>query len=111
MDPETEELIEAIVDEKWNELLEDVKKIVAWKSAVETIIHGLEERSKKLYENMELLTKDVHAKLEEYDSAISALHADLKALEKVYAKILPLFVEKVAFLQRRGVLQGKKKEE
>ncbi|NJL44243.1 MAG: hypothetical protein HC945_02945 [Nitrosarchaeum sp.] len=94
-DAETEELIEAIIDEKWNELLEDVKKIVAWKAAVESVLRGLEERSKALQKNMEQLASDVHAKLGEYDGALGDLSADVKALEKVYGKILPTFVEKV----------------
>lgn len=109
-DAETEELIEAIIDEKWNELLDDVKRIVAWKSTLESVMRGLEQRLGTLHQNMEQLSTDIHAKLSEYDQAISNIGADVKALEKVYNKILPVFVEKVNQLNRstqRSASSGK----
>ena len=38
-----EELIEAIIDEKWNELLRDVNKIIEWKNQTETRVTSIEQ--------------------------------------------------------------------
>jgi len=93
-----EEIAEAIIDEKWNELVVNVNKIIDWKeetdrkiAAIETKIHDLSSRFEKVQASM-------LGKIEEYDKTMTEVGTDVKALTKVFQKVLPGFVENVGEL-------------
>lgn len=95
-----EELIEAIIDEKWNELVKDVNKIVAWKEAMTAHIERLEQRMNDLKGQFDKLHEAVIGKVGEYDRNIIEVGSEVKAMEKVFSKVLPTFTENVAQLTR-----------
>lgn len=99
-DNRTEEIVEAIVDEKWNELLEDVEKIVKWKNQMEQRIVTVEKRFEDLKGNFENLQTGLLGKMREYDSNVQELGTDIKAMEKVFEKVIPAFTENVNQLSR-----------
>jgi len=95
-----EEIAEAIIDEKWNELVVNVNKIIEWKeetdrklAAIETKIHDLGSRFEKVQASM-------LGKIEEYDKTMTEVGTDVKALTKVFQKVLPGFIENVGELSR-----------
>ncbi len=96
----SEELIEAIIDEKWNELVKDVDKIVAWKDAMAARLERLEQRMDDLKGQYDKLHEAVIGKIGEYDRNILEVGAEVKAMEKVFSKVLPVFTENVAELSR-----------
>jgi len=95
-----EELIEAIIDEKWNDLVKDVNKIVAWKESMSARIEKLEQRMDDLKAEFDRLHEGVIGKIGEYDKNILEVGAEVKAMEKVFSKVLPVFTENVAELSR-----------
>lgn len=95
-----EELIEAIIDEKWNDLLEDVNKIIAWKERTTQRIDQLDQQMKDLKEQFDKLHQAVIGKVGEYDQHILQVGAEVKAMEKVFSKVLPVFTENVGELSR-----------
>lgn len=95
-----EELIEAIIDEKWNELVKSVNKIVEWKEAMTARIDKLEQRMDDLRAESDRLHEAVVGKIGEYDKNILEVGAEVKAMEKVFSKVLPVFTENVAELSR-----------
>jgi hypothetical protein len=95
-----EELIEAIIDEKWNDLVKDVNKIVAWKEAMTQRIEKLEQRQDDLKADYDKLHEGVIGKVGEYDKNILEVGAEVRAMEKVFSKVLPVFTENVAELSR-----------
>lgn len=95
-----EELIEAIIDEKWNDLLKDINKIVDWKSVAEKRLSSMEQEIKDLKAEFDKLHQAVVGKVGEYDKHILDVGAEIQAMEKVFAKVLPLFTEKVSDLAR-----------
>lgn len=95
-----EELIEAIIDEKWNDLLEDINKIVAWKDRTAQQLASFEQQLKDLKEQFDKLHQAVIGKVGEYDQHILQVGAEVKAMEKVFSKVLPVFTENVAELSR-----------
>ena len=95
-----EELIEAIIDEKWNSLVKDISKIIDWKTAAEGRLSAMEQEVKDLKDSFDKLHKAVVGKVGEYDQHILDLGAELKAMEKVFAKVLPVFTENVSSLTR-----------
>lgn len=90
-----EELIEAIIDEKWNELEKDIKTIINWKNNAEKRLATMEEKIKGLKDDFDKLQQSVTGKVGEYDKHIENVSSEIQAMEKVFAKVLPVFTKKV----------------
>jgi hypothetical protein len=97
---EIEEIVEPIIDEKWEELMKNVDKIIAWKEATESKIAKLEQMIKDLASSFEELHTGVLAKIGEYDKSIKDVGSDIKAMEGVFKKVLPTFTDNVSELSR-----------
>ncbi len=95
-----EELAEAIIDEKWNEIVRSINKIIDWKERVESRVTKLEQRMDDLQKNFELLHKGVLGKVSDYDQNLQQVGAEIKAMEKVFQKVLPSLTENVGELSR-----------
>lgn len=98
--PSDEELIEAIIDEKWNDLLEDINRIISWKERTSQRIDAFDQQMKDLKEQFDKLHQAVIGKVGEYDQHILQVGAEVKAMEKVFSKVLPMFTENVAEISR-----------
>lgn len=106
-----EEITEAIIDEKWDELMKSVDKIVAWKETTESRIIKIEQAIKDLKERFEELHKGILAKVGEYDKGIRDVGSEIKAMEGVFKKVLPTLTENVGELSRiTKSMKGKKKK-
>lgn len=97
---EIEELIEEIIDEKWKELVKDIKKIAEWKDKTDERMAKLDQSFTDLKTNFENLHKALLGKIGEYDKNILEVGTDIKAMEKVFEKVLPRFTENVNELSR-----------
>ncbi|MCK4669592.1 MAG: hypothetical protein KAT43_00190 [Nanoarchaeota archaeon] len=95
-----EEVAEAIIDEKWDELVESVNKIIDWKEKVEADVTAINERITQLNNNIQTIQKSVLGKVDEYDKTMEDVGTDVKAMTKVFQEILPGFVENVQELSR-----------
>ncbi len=96
----TEELVEAIIDEKWNILVKDIKKIVEWKNSVNSKIISLEQKFDDLKLEFDKLHTAILSKIDDYDKNITNVGAEVRAMEKVFGKVLPVFTENVSELSR-----------
>jgi len=96
----TEELVEAIIDEKWNDLVKDINKIIDWKNETETKIISLEQKFTMLKDQFDKLHQAIIGKIGEYDRHILDVGAEVRAMEKVFSKVLPVFTENVRELSR-----------
>jgi len=94
------EVAESIIDEKWEELMKNVEKIVAWKEETEAKLTKMEQKMKDLKERFEALHSGVLSKVSEYDKGIKGVSADIKAMEEVFKKTLPTFTANVGELSR-----------
>ena len=97
---DTEEMIEAIIDEKWNDLLGDINKVIAWKEATEARLAKMEQQMTDIKDSFDKLQQAVVGKVGEYDQHILEVGAEVKAMEKVFSKVLPVFTDNVAELSR-----------
>lgn len=97
-DPAVEEMIEAVIDEKWNEFLKDLTKLIEWKNATEERINNLEQQFEDLQREFDKVHSALINKVEDYDENIKDVGADVKAMEKAFSKILPEFTENVSEL-------------
>ncbi len=95
-----EEIAEAIIDEKWEEMLENLKKIAEWKAVTETRLSAMEQEIKDLKESYKDLHSGVLGKVKEYDKNITDVGTEIKAMSKVFEKITPVLSQNVNDLSR-----------
>ena len=95
-----EEMAEAIIDEKWKEFEEDIKVIIDWKEKTEKKVEQIEQQMKDLTNSLNNLHKSLVSKISEYDTNITDVGTEIKAMEKVFQKILPSLTENVNKLDR-----------
>lgn len=104
-----EEITEAIIDEKWKEFEEGLKVIIEWKEKTESKINRLEQEIADLTSALNSLNKSIVGKISEYDKNISSVGTEIKAMEKVFEKVLPSLTENVNKLERLSKSKPDKK--
>jgi len=90
-----EEITENIIDEKWDELIAEVRKIIEWKESVEAKQMKIMNDLEKLKEDFTVLHQGVLGRLQEYDGRMRDVGVELKAVGKVFKDVIPTFVENV----------------
>lgn len=103
-----EEVAERIIDEKWEEMTKENAKMVEWKDTTETTLTRIQQEIEDLRKTVDNLHKAIIGKIEEYDQNLSNVGTEIKAMEKVFQKILPTFTENVNTLSR--ITKGIKKK-
>ncbi|MBI2665681.1 hypothetical protein HYX12_03615 [Candidatus Woesearchaeota archaeon] len=94
-----EEITESMIDEKWDELIAEVKKIVRWKEQVEEKQTKMAGDLERLKEDFKVLHQGVLGKLEDYDTRMRDVGTELKAVGKVFKEVIPEFVDNVKELK------------
>jgi len=95
-----QEVAEAIIDEKWEELAKDIKKVIEWKERSEERLTKIEQQIIDIRLNIDSLTKSMMTKVSAYDQNIVDVGIEIKAMEKVFQKVLPSLTENVNKLDR-----------
>jgi uncharacterized phage infection (PIP) family protein YhgE len=90
-----EEYVETIIDEKWAELEKDIQKIIDWKNRSEQRMNELNTQVADMKERFDKLQDTLLGKVGEYDRTMQDVGADLKAMERVFSKVLPNFTDNV----------------
>ncbi|MBI4152355.1 hypothetical protein HY495_01480 [Candidatus Woesearchaeota archaeon] len=101
------EIAENIIDEKWEQLITEVRKIIEWKEKVEEKQRQLTNDVQKLKEDFKVLHQGVLGKLDDYDARMRDVGTELGAVGKVFKDVIPEFVENVKELSH---LTGKMKK-
>ncbi len=95
-----EETAEAIINEKWKQIGGSMQKLTESKDKIEHQVNKLEADFKHLQDNFDKLHQALIGKIGEYDQNILNVGTEIKAMEKVFQKILPTFTENVNELSR-----------
>ncbi len=90
-----EEVAESIINEKWEELIKGVNKVLDWKQRTESRIDQLENRMDELRKSMDEINKMIMGRIDEYDKNVRDVGANVKAMEKVFKDVLPEFTNSV----------------
>lgn len=94
-DISTEEYVEAVIEERWADIEEDIRKVVEWKNRSDQTITALSQQFTDLKDRFDKLHAALIGKIESYDKNILEVGAELKAMEKVFSKVMPSFTENV----------------
>ncbi len=95
-----EELIEAVIDEKWKEIERNIMKIVSWKDKIEQRISQMEQNLTDLRSDYDGLQKAIIGKVGDYDKNVLEVGTQLKAMEKAFSEVLPQFTRNINDLNR-----------
>ena len=106
-----QEVAEAIIDEKWEAIAKDIKRMIDWKESSENRLAKLEQQMIDLRLSIDSLTKSMISKISAYDQNIVDVGTEVKAMEKVFQKVLPTLTESVNKLDRmaKGAKEPQKK--
>ena len=74
---------------------EDIRRVVEWKNRSEQRITQLSQQFEDLKDRFDKLHAALIGKIESYDKNILEVGAELKAMEKVFSKVMPAFTENV----------------
>jgi len=105
-----EEIAESIVEEKWDAFMKELGKMNEWKEKTEARVNKMEQNMKDMKDDVENLHKAIVAKISDYDKNLLDVGTEIKAMEKVFQKVLPELTGSVSELSRitKGI-KGKKK--
>ncbi len=104
-----EEITENMINEKWDELISEVKKIMDWRTKIEERQTKIAGDLEKIKDDFKSLHQGVLGKLEDYDTRMQDVGTELKAVGKVFKDVIPVFVDNVKELKE--VSSGMKKKE
>jgi len=94
------EIAEVIAEEKWKEKEKEIRKVIDWKEEVTTTLAKMQQQITDLKSSFDNLHKGMLGKITEYDENLTNVGTEIKAMEKVFSKVLPSFTDSVNKLQR-----------
>ncbi|MBS3133976.1 hypothetical protein J4214_01980 [Candidatus Woesearchaeota archaeon] len=97
---QTQEIIESVVEEKWQELTAKLGDFNLWKDRVENELMGIKQEIIRTQSNFANLQRAVFGKVSEYNDNISNLNSEMKALESVFEKIMQPLTSNVKELSK-----------
>ena len=95
-----QEVAEAIISEKWDELLKEMQKVVGWKERMDGEIQSMKDALSSLKEEFNQLRQGVLGRVSEADERMREVSSELKAVHNIFKDVLPSFTENVAELSR-----------
>ena len=95
-----EEIAEAIIEEKWEDLMKEIKKLMVWKEGMTAKMAALEQSFADMKMEYDKLHSNILGKVVDYDRTIKVVGTDMKAMESVFKKIIPALTDNVNELSR-----------
>lgn len=101
MDVESmQEIVESVIDERWQEVVASVGDIALWRSRVEDDISSIKQEVLRIEDRFSRLQASIIGKVDEYQKSISQVSNEMVALEKVFGKIMEPLTSNIKELQR-----------
>ena len=107
-----EETVESVVSEKWAAAKKELDKYRDWSEETNSRMDKMDQALQDLKADVDGLHKAVVAKISEYDKSLLDVGTEIKAMEKVFSKVLPELTGSVQELGRiaRGAKKPKKRK-
>ena len=98
--PESEVIVEQLIEEKWHELQKELVKTNEWKESMGSRMDKLEQSVADMKADLDGLHKAIVARIGEYDKTLLDVGTEIKAMEKVFQKVLPELTGNIQELSR-----------
>ncbi len=83
-----QEIVESIVEEKWEDLISKVGDIGLWKESVNNDLEAVKQEILRVQERFNNLQNILIGKVTDYNRSVTDLNAEMKALEQVMQQII-----------------------
>lgn len=93
-------LVEEIISEKWGEVVSSIGDINIWRAKITDDIESVKQEVLRTEGRLENIQTAVLGKVKEYDKDIREVTSEMKALEKVFEKIMEPLVTNIKELSR-----------
>ena len=95
-----QQIAEEVVEEKWDDLMSKVGDIRLWKDKIDSDITSIKQEIVRTQNHFANLQKAVLGKVSEYNENILNINTEMKALEKVFEKIIQPLTTNIKELNR-----------
>lgn len=83
-----QELVESVVDEKWDDMIAKLGNISLWRETVKNDVLAIKQEIVRIESRLENLQNSVLGKVSDYNKNIKDMGSELKAIEQVLKNIL-----------------------
>ena len=97
---EIQSVVESVIDEKWKELLSSIGDITAWKAQISDDLEATKQEVLRLQQRFDTVQAALTGKVGEYETTMKGLSSEMKALEKVFEKIIEPLTSNIKELGR-----------
>ncbi len=95
-----QELIESIIEDRWQQVVASVGDISLWKSRVDDDLSSIKQEVLRIEDRMAKLQSVLIGRVDEYSKSISKVGSEVVALEKVFEKIMSPLTSNIKELER-----------
>lgn len=95
-----QEIVESIVEEKWEDLISKFGDINLWKESVNNDLEAIKQEILRTQERFNNLQNILIGKVTDYNKSVTELNSEMKALEQVMQKIIEPLTNNVKELGR-----------
>jgi hypothetical protein len=95
MTEDLEHIAESIIEDKFGEVKQEIEKLSKWKAIVEAKVTTLTENVKEMEKRISETQTSIMSKVSDYNKTIKGVDSELKALSKIFEKIMPTFTTNV----------------
>ncbi len=106
---DVQSLVEEVIEEKWKEMMSSLGDIPSWRSNMANDIESVKQELMRVERRFEDMQSAMFGKVKEYGSSMQDLGSEMKALEKVFEKIIEPMTTNLKELERiTGQLKAKR---
>lgn len=106
---DVQSLVEEVIEEKWKELMVTIGDIPSWKSETMNDLEAVKQEILRIERRFEDMQTAIFGRVKEYGSSMQDLGSEMKALEKVFEKIIEPMTTNIKDLERlTGELKTRK---
>lgn len=88
MEEQIQEITEAIVDEKWEQLTKNMGDMNLWKESIQTELESVKQEILRVESRIEKLERTIIGRVKDYEKSLTDVNTEMQALGKVFEKIL-----------------------
>ena len=97
---DVQELIESVVEERWQKFSDNLADMEVWRSRVNDDLVSIKQEIVRVSSRFDILQKSVLGKVDEYGKGITEVSSEIKALEKVFQSIINPLTSNIKELSR-----------
>lgn len=97
---DVQSVVEEIIEDKWKDLVTSIGDVTVWKSQISDDLEATKQELLRLGSRFDAVQAALVGKVGDYESSMRSLSSEMKALEKVFEKIIEPLTSNIKELNR-----------